>query len=82
MIPFSPSSYYTREWCRFGRGCTFAHGKEELSEWEQEYQRKEREKCIKEHRQDEEEILTSEILKGSAEDVSQYFLANFVEMRY
>ncbi|XP_044184435.1 uncharacterized protein LOC114957638 isoform X2 [Acropora millepora] len=61
-------SYYTREWCRFGRGCTFAHGKEELSEWEQEYRRKEREKHIKE-RQDKEEMLTSEILKGSAEDL-------------
>ena len=76
MIPFSRSSYYTREWCRFGRGCIFAHGKEELSEWEQEYRRKEREKHIKE-RQDKEEMLMSEILKGSAEDVSQYFSSTF-----
>ena len=69
--------YVTRERCKYGRGCIQAHGKEELSEWVQEYQRKEREKRIKEQRQDEEEMLTSEILKGSAEDVSQHFFSQF-----
>ena len=71
-LPF----YFTRKQCRFGRGCIFAHGEEELSEWKQEYQRKERERRIKE-RQDEEVILTSEILNGSAEDVSHYFSSQF-----
>ncbi|XP_067043097.1 3'-5' exoribonuclease HELZ2-like isoform X4 [Acropora muricata] len=64
-------SYYTRERCRFGRGCIFAHGREELNEWKQEYQRKEREKHIME-RQDKEEMLISEILKGSAENFVSY----------
>ena len=73
---FCLPSYVTRQRCKYGRGCIHAHGKEELSEWEQEYQRKEREKRIKEP-QDEKEILTSEILKGSAEDVSQYFFSQF-----
>ena len=66
-------SCYTRERCRFGRGCIFAHGNEELKEWQQEYLRKEREKLRKEL-QDKDELVSMEmatqILKGPAEDVS------------
>ncbi|XP_068761024.1 3'-5' exoribonuclease HELZ2-like isoform X3 [Montipora capricornis] len=67
-------SCYTRERCRFGRGCIFAHSSEEIKEWEQEYQRKEREKRMKVN-QDNEEIvsieLTSAILKGLQENLVQ-----------
>lgn len=69
-------SCYTHERCRFGRGCIFAHSNQELNEWEQEYQRKKREKRTKEL-QEKEEILSmemaSEILKGPTEDVSELF---------
>lgn len=53
-----------------------AHGEEELREWEQEYRRKERERHIK-NRENEEVILRSEILNGSAEDVSHSFSSQF-----
>ena len=66
-------SYRTGERCRFGRGCIFAHSPEELKEWEQEYDRKRREKLRKET-EEKEEIgsleLASKILKGPANDVS------------
>ena len=68
-------SCYTRERCRFGRGCIFAHSNEELKEWMQEYVRKEREKLSKEL-QDKAELdsmeMISKILKGPAEDVSEF----------
>lgn len=69
-------SCYTRERCRFGRGCIFAHSIQELNEWEQEYHRKKREKRTKELQEKEEIIsmeMASEILKGPAEDVSELF---------
>ena len=66
-------SYYTRDRGRYGRGCIFAHGPDELKEWEQEYDRKRKEKLRKE-REEKEEIgsleLASKILKGPANDVS------------
>ena len=67
-------SYYTRATCRFGRGCIYAHGPDELKEWQQEYDRKRKEKLRKELKE-QEEIgsleLASEILKGPTKDVSQ-----------
>ena len=67
-------SYNTRATCRFGRGCIYAHSPDELKEWQQEYDRKRKEKLRKEL-EEQEEIgsleLASEILKGPAKDVSQ-----------
>ena len=59
--------------CRFGRGCLFAHSEEELEEWIQEFQRKERERTRKEREgRDETSSLemASKVLNGPAEDVS------------
>ena len=70
-------SCYTRERCRFGRGCIFAHGIEELNEWIQEYDRKKNEKLRKEISEKKEVCsleMVSSILKGPAEDVSQIIL--------
>ena len=71
-------SSYTRERCRYGRGCIFAHGNEELKEWQQEHLRKEREKLRKEL-QDKDELVSMEmatqILKGPAEDVSVFIFS-------
>ncbi|XP_068675109.1 3'-5' exoribonuclease HELZ2-like isoform X2 [Montipora foliosa] len=67
-------SCYTRERCRFGRGCIFAHSSKELKEWEQEYRRKEGEKRMKVLKDSEEIVsieLTSAILKGPPEDLVQ-----------
>ncbi|XP_068761003.1 3'-5' exoribonuclease HELZ2-like isoform X3 [Montipora capricornis] len=64
----------TRERCRFGRGCIFAHSSEELKKWKQEYRRKEREKRKKVLVDNEEIVsieLTSAILKGPPEDLVQ-----------
>ena len=72
--PIYVYSYYTRERCRYGRGCIFAHGPDELKEWEQEYDRKRKEKLRKEL-EEKEEIgsleLVAKILKGPAKDVSR-----------
>ena len=69
-------SCYTRERCRYGRGCIYAHSPDELKEWQQEYDRKMKEKIRKEL-EEEEEIgsleLASKILKGPAEDVSHNY---------
>ena len=73
MIVVSFSSVYTHERCRFGRGCLFAHSKEELQEWIQEFQKKEKEKLRRElEGQDEVTTLemASQILKGPSQDVS------------
>ncbi|XP_078348623.1 3'-5' exoribonuclease HELZ2-like isoform X2 [Oculina patagonica] len=65
-------SYFTHERCRFGRGCIFAHSKEELDEWKQEYDRKETEKLKKESEEKGEVWslkMSSKILKGPAQDL-------------
>lgn len=66
-------SYYTRKRCRYGSGCIYAHSPEELKEWEQEGDRKIKEKLTKEL-EEKEEISSLEIasktLKGSTKDVS------------
>ena len=66
-------SYNTRATCRFGRGCIYAHSPDELKEWQQEYDRKKKEK-IKKELEEKEEIgsleLASKILKGPTTDVS------------
>ena len=66
-------SFYTHERCRYGRGCIFAHSPEELKEWQQEYDRKRKEKLRKELEEKEEVCsleMASKILKGPAKDVS------------
>jgi len=73
-------SFRTRERCRFGRGCIFAHSPEELKEWEQEYDKKRKEKLRKELEDKEKTSsleMASKILKGPAKDVS--FFSFFFE---
>ena len=66
-------SYNTRERCRYGRECIYAHSPEELKEWEQECDRKRKEELRKEL-EEKEEIgslqITSKTLKGPTKDVS------------
>ena len=66
-------SCYTHERCRFGRGCLYAHSSDELSEWNQEYNRKKNEKLRKEIEEKGEVWsleMASKILKGPEEDVN------------
>ena len=72
----SINSCHTRERCRFGRGCIYAHSQQELNEWKQEYERKLKEKA-KEDIKKREELFSSEMaskfLKAPPEDVSLLF---------
>ena len=66
-------SFYTRERCRYGRGCIYAHSPEELKEWEQENDRKRKEKIRKELEEKEEtgpSEIASKALRGPTKDVS------------
>ena len=70
FIPIYIYSYNTRERCRHGRMCIYAHSPEELKEWEQffECDRKRKEELRKEL--EEKEEITSKTLKGPTKDVS------------
>ena len=66
-------SYYTRARCRYGKGCIYAHSPEELKEWEQECDRKKKEKLTKELEEKEEKgslEMASKTLKRPTKDVS------------
>ncbi|XP_022797854.1 uncharacterized protein LOC111336086, partial [Stylophora pistillata] len=68
-------SCYTRERCRFGRGCIYAHNQHELNEWKKEYDRKIKEKLEKDIKEREELFsseMASKILKAPQEDRVEY----------
>ena len=73
MVFYLSFSCYSRERCRFGRGCIYAHCNEELIEWKEEYQRKVKEKLTKELQDKDEDLyveMATKILKGPQEHVS------------
>lgn len=76
ILSYPINSCHTRERCRFGRGCIYAHSQQELNEWKQEYDRKLKEKA-KEDIKKREELFSSEMaskfLKAPPEDVSLLF---------
>ena len=76
ILSYPINSCHTRERCRFGRGCIYAHSQQELNEWKQEYERKLKEKA-KEDIKKREELFSSEMaskfLKAPPEDVSLLF---------
>ena len=60
ILSYPINSCHTRERCRFGRGCIYAHSQQELNEWKQEYDRKLKEKA-KEDIKKREELFSSEM---------------------
>lgn len=69
-------SCYSHEPCRYGRGCIYAHSNKELIEWQEEYQREEMEKHIKEIQGEDEDLymeIATKILKGPPKEVSPIY---------